>query len=186
MSFRGQGLAVGTVAALALAAPAAGSAPAQRAVPARIQGTFAIVGTVTTAVRVRGEHAGQVVRRLWVITPLGCRNHASSCPRLRLVRHRSGGRRLAIVLHRHRNGAYRGRGTFYVPLRCGKHLFGHGAKVPYLITLRATNSVQFGPIRLATRISASYYNRSRRDLTRCPLGPSHDAAVYKGLLVGPV
>jgi hypothetical protein len=142
-------------------------------------------GTVTTAVRVRGEHAGQHVRRTWVMTALGCASRRSSCPRLRLVRHRSGGRRVAIVLHRRRTGAYRGRGRFYVRLRCRQRLYRHGASVPYVITLRAISTIRFGPIKLATTIRASYFNGARRDLTPCPLGPSHDAALYRGTLIGP-
>jgi hypothetical protein len=102
-----------------------------------------------------------------------------------LVRHRSGGRRLTIVLHRHRNGAYHGRGRFYVRLRCRRRIYRHGASVPYVITLRAITTVAFGPIRLATTIRGSYFNGARRDLTPCPLGPSHDAALYRGALVAP-
>jgi hypothetical protein len=184
MSVGATRVAVGTAAVAALlgAAAASGHVP-HRAV--RIEGTFAMNGRITSAVNVHGERRGQQIRRSWVVTPIDCKLGPAACPRLRLVRRRAGGQRLRIVLRRHAGGAYRGSGVFFVPLRCRNRVYRHGSRVRYLITLRASSSVRFGPIRLATRLHASYFNGSRRDLTPCPLGPSHDAALYAGRLIRP-
>jgi hypothetical protein len=177
-------VAVGTAAVAALLGAAAASGHvAHRAV--RIDGKFAMNGRITRAVNVRGERRGQQIRRSWVITPIDCKLGPAACPRLQLVRRRANGQRLRIVLRRHAHGAYRGSGVFFVPLRCRQRVYRHGSRVRYLITLRATSSVRFGQVALATRLRASYFNGSRRDLTPCPLGPSHDAALYTGRFVPP-
>jgi hypothetical protein len=184
MSVGARRLAVGTAAAAALLGAAGASGQVvQGAV--RIDGTFAMNARITTAVHVRGEHRGEHIQRTWTITPIDCALGPAACPELQLVRRRANGQQLTIVLGRRADGAYRGSGVFFVPLRCRNQIYAHGSRARYRITLRATSSVQIGYVALATALRASYFNGSRRDLTPCPLGPSHDAALYTGRFVPP-
>ncbi|WP_249010103.1 hypothetical protein [Conexibacter sp. DBS9H8] len=135
---------------------------------------------VTVAVNVRGEHAGERIRRVWVITGTGC--GSLGCARLRVRRALGAGREATVWLAARRSGVYEGRGSFFVALRCLGRVDRHGSRVPYTLSLWVTRSVFVGSIRYATAIGARYLNRSRTDMTRCPLGPSHDAGVYTGTL----
>jgi hypothetical protein len=147
---------------------------------ARVHGTFSMRAKVTAAVNVRGERAGEVLRRRWVITSSDCRR--STCRVLQLDRERSDHRHSRVTLLRTGAGRYRGTGGFHVALSCRGKVVPHGSHAVYLITLRVTAATTIGGVRFARRIAATYDNRTRSDTTRCPLGPSHDAARYRGRL----
>jgi PKD domain len=137
---------------------------------ARVHGTFSMRATVTAAVNVRGERVGEVLHRRWVITSSDCRR--STCRVLHLDRERGGHRHSRVTLLRTGAGRYRGTGGFGgAP---------HGSHAVYLVTLRVTAATTIGGVRFARRIAATYDNRKRSDTTRCPLGPSRDAARYRG------
>src|SRR5436305_9453069 len=145
--------------------------PAPTPAAARLDGQFLLAGRVTVAAGVRGEHVGQRVRRTWTFTP-GC--PAGVCPTIVLVRARTAGSD-SLVLSRRRPGYYVGTGSFYAPLRCGRRVYRRGAAVPFTITVRVTAAALAGTVVLATRIHATYTNRSRRNLTPCVGALGHDA-----------
>jgi hypothetical protein len=149
-----------------------------------VVGTFAMVATVITAVRVDGEHAGQTLHRTWRIVPSRCR--ASVCRRLTLERQRGSGIVELVKLRRTGRGRYAGSGAFHVSLRCRGHTYRFGSLAPFRLTLTVTATVRVHRIRFARRIDATYVNLERTDATPCPLGPSHDAARYRGALRSPV
>jgi len=155
-----------------------GTAAAASVVDARVLGTFSMRARVTAAVNVRGEHAGQVFRRRWVITADGCQGNV--CPTLELLRQRSRHLYSRLELHRVGVGRYAGRGAFYAALACKGRIYRHGSRAPYRITLRVVGATEVGGVFFARRITATYVNRRRSDSTPCPLGPSHDAARYRG------
>lgn len=153
-------------------------------VDARVMGTFMMRARVTTAVNVLGEHAGQRLTRRWAIVARGC--NGSVCETLELRRQRGDDRHSKITLHRTAPGRYRGRGVFYAALSCYGKVYRHGSRVPYRITLTVAATTEVGGVTFARRITARYDNPSRANGTRCPLGPSHDAARYKGRLTTPL
>ena len=161
---------------------AAGMARAARApagvADARIASTFVMHGRVTTAVRVHGEHRGQRVTRLWTFTGVGCAG--SVCPRLTLRRQRSAHRVDSLTLSRVGVGSYAGSGRFTSALRCRGRRFAHALVVPYTVRVQVTRVVTIEGIPFAGAVHATYSNRRRIDHTRCPIGPSHDAARYTG------
>jgi hypothetical protein len=167
------------IALTASPAPAASQAPASSPADARLQGTFAIAGRVTTADNVRGEHAGETVSRKWVFMP---KCQAGACGRIELVRTRAGGKD-RLVLHRHAPGYYVGTGSFYAALRCGSHLWHRGEYVPFRITVRITAAKLVNGVVVATRVRAFYLNRGRTNKTPCVAVLGHDAARYHGHLV---
>ena len=178
------GLAVGLLAALTIAG-LAGAAAARAAAPgsaaavdARVVSTFVMSGRIVTAVRVRGEHPGQLITRRWEFSGQRCAGNV--CSRLALRRERSAHRFSRIVLTRVAVGRYLGRARFYAALRCRGRLYPRGEVVPYRITVRITRATPVESIAFASQLAASYTNTRRIDRTRCPLGPSHDAAVYTG------
>jgi PKD repeat protein len=154
------------------------SAASAAGINARVHGTFSMRARVTAAVNVRGERAGQVLRRRWVITSSDCRRN--TCRRLQLDRQRSDHRYSRVTLLRTGAGRYRGRGAFEIALSCRGRVSPHGSRALYSITMRVTAATTIGGVRFARRIAATYDNRKRSDTTRCPLGPSHDAARYRG------
>jgi len=176
----------GLATTLAIAAPALGAAltaaPAAAQVDptlgaARLVGTFELAGQITTAVRVKGERKGQSILRRWSFLP-GC--SVGSCPTVGLVRKRSGGSD-KVKLTRKRPGYYIGSGSFYAPLRCGGTTYRRGEAVPFTVTVTITTALRdpTGAL-VATRVNATYTNKSRRNLTRCVDLPGHDAATYHG------
>ena len=198
----GRSLAVAAAALGALAAPtlaagatgAAGAAgktgnPAATAAhvdptlgAARLVGSFDLAGRITTAVRVKGERKNQSVVRRWSFLP-GC--SVGSCRTVGLLRKRSGGSD-KVKLTRKRPGYYVGNGTFYAPLGCGGKTYRRGEAVPFTITVTITAALRdpTGAL-VATRVNATYTNKSRRNLTRCVDFPGHDAASYHGhVLIG--
>ena len=154
--------------------------PASSAVNVRVLGRFLMTGTVTQAVGIPGERPGERLARTWRVRPYGCAE--SDCPRIVVVRNRGAQRESKLTLHRVSASAYRGTGSFYVPLKCLGRTYARGSVAPYVLTLVVTHWVLSGSIRYATKISATYVNTQRSDRTRCPLGIVHDAARYTGTL----
>jgi PKD repeat protein len=104
----------------------------------------------------------------------------SVCPRLTLRRQRSGHRFDSLILSRVGVGSYAGSGRFTSALRCrGRHV-ANGLVVPYTVRVQVTQVVAIEGIPFAGEVRATYTNRRRIDRTRCPIGPSHDAAGYTG------
>lgn len=155
----------------------AAAAPAGVA-DARIASTFAMDGHITTAVRVRGEHRGQRVSRRWTFTGVGC--VGSVCPTLTLRRQRSAHHFDRLTLTRVGVGSYAGSGRFTSALRCRGRRIPRGLVVPYTVRVQVTQVVAIEGNVFASRLLATYTNRRRIDRTRCPIGPSHDAAQYTG------
>ncbi len=145
---------------------------------ALLEGAFQMAGRVTVAHRVPGEQPGQLLSRLWTFEPLAC--EATGCATLRLQREREGGVVEPVTLHRIAAGRYAGRGAFRVALSCRGHVYPRGSYVPYLISLEITAAQPDGGVARASTIEARYVNRVRTDSTRCPIGPSHDEAIYTG------
>lgn len=144
---------------------------------ARLLGPYDLAGHVTVAKRVLGERAGQNFHRTWTFFPT-CR--AGSCATVGLVRTRAGGSD-RLTLHREAPGSYSGAGRFIAPLRCGRRTYARGQAVPFTVTVRVTAAVALssGEV-VATRVSASYTNSSRTNLTPCFAVLGHDAATYHG------
>ncbi|HEY6522498.1 MAG TPA: PKD domain-containing protein [Solirubrobacteraceae bacterium] len=174
------GLLGGAAVVLAAAATLAMAGPARAAgvADARIAATFLMHGRIVTAVRVRGERRGQSVTRRWRFTGVGCAR--SVCPRLILRRQRSAHRFDRVTLSRVGVGSYAGSGRFTSALRCRGRRYPHGLVVPYTVRVQVSQVVVIEGIPFASRLSAAYSNRRRLDHTRCPIGPSHDAALYAG------
>lgn len=168
-----------------LAVLVCGAAIAQaQTAPLRLQGTFTMHGVLTAVENVYGEHQGQHVRRSWTFVP---KCGTGGCRRVLLKRRRSGRHILDLVmLRRQRSGLYRGRGRFWVPLRCAGQVDRHGGLATETITVRITGTQLVGTTRFATAIRATFANISRVNLTRCPGGIGHDAARYRGHLASPL
>ncbi len=180
MSGRARQLAVLVAGALTL-----GGAPAQAAGPSREQldatrlsGRFAMRGTVTGAVGVRGERPGERVSRTWVFA--GACPH-TPCRTVTLLRQRQSGGDALTLLHSG-TGRYTGRAEFTLPLTCGDRRYARGVVVPFTITvvIEAVRTTGVGPV--ATQIRASYVSSGRRNETPCVLAPAHDGARYTGTL----
>jgi PKD repeat protein len=103
-----------------------------------------------------------------------------------LQRQRSDHKYARLTLHRTGAGSYAGAGSFFVGLSCLGRVYPRGSQARYRIALRVLAATTVGGVRFARRISATYVNPSRSDTTRCPLGPSHDAARYSGQASSPV
>jgi hypothetical protein len=156
-------------------------AQAQPPVNATLQGSFQMSGRITLARHIRGEHVGQHVSRTWTFTP---RCPSGPCSSVTLVRSRATGTD-TLVLSESTSGAYTGSSAFYLPLRCAGKLYARGERVPFKIIVRATaTSVVNGTV-VVTAISATYRNRSRRNLTPCVAVLGRDAASYSGTLEQP-
>lgn len=148
---------------------------------ARLQGQFRLSGRVTVATRVPGEHVGDTVLRTWTfVSPCT----AGPCPTIGLARTRATG--IDRLLLGHRAPAYYvGHGSFSAPLLCGKQIYPAGALVPFTISVRITGTTVVNGVRIATRLSATYLNKSRINRTRCVAVLGHDAATYQGQLLVP-
>lgn len=184
MTPRPRYLALGVVLSLSVAfstaaAAAAAASPAAPATDARVVSPFTMYGRVGSALRVPGEHRGQWITRQWTFTGLSCGGNV--CRTLSLLRERSAHLYSSIVLHRIGIGRYAGSSRFYAALECEGRLYPRGEDVPYRITVKVTQSVTVQGIRFARKLAATYTNRRRIDRTKCPIGPSHDAARYTGV-----
>jgi hypothetical protein len=170
---------VGLLCAAAVAPPAGDAASVNPLLAAaRLTGKFQLAGRITVATRVRGERAGQTFMRTWKFTP-----HCSTgaCGRVTLVRRRAGGSD-TLTLRRRSPAYYTGASSFYVPLRCGSTTYRHGELASFSITVRidgAARDLASGNV-LATHVTATYNNSSRRNLTPCVDFPGRDAARYHG------
>ena len=173
----------GRISTLVLAATAAGTVP-YPIVPrstALLTGTFTMQGRITAAVGVRGEHRGETITRTWVFQAHDCGR--TSCAQLVLNRQRAPGLQSTIALRRGADGTYRGMGTFDAALRCMGRTYPQGETAPYRISVRIRKAVVVDAVPFAWTITASYVSSQRIDHTICPLGASHDAAQYTGMLV---
>lgn len=171
--------------AIVLALVASGVAPSQAELtPLRLQGTFAMRGTLTAVDNVYGEHQGQRVSRTWTFSP---RCTTGDCRRVILKRRRSGRHILDVVtLTRRAPNLYTGQGRFWVALRCAGRVVRRGGLATETISVRITRSAIVGTTRFATAVTATYDNPHRTNLTRCPGGIGHDAARYQGRLASPL
>jgi hypothetical protein len=174
------GCAVAAFTALVpMPAVAAGISPPPLVAAARLQGVFAMTGTITRAVGVPDESPGQSVQRLWTFTPL-CQ--IGACAAVQLMRPREGGVDRVLLLRRS-PGLYVGVGSFIAPARCHGVTYRKGMLVPFSISVQITGFGAVGPLVQATQLHAAYNNRKRINLTRCVAAPSYDAAVYGGAVV---
>jgi PKD repeat protein len=172
-------LGVSLVLALGLALAARAGAAPVGTVDARVSAPFVMSGRIVTAVRVRGEHRGQAITRQWTFTGRSCAG--AVCRQLSLRRERSAHQFDSLVLSRVGVGRYAGSGRFYAGLQCRGKINPRGLVVPYRVAVDVIGAVAIQGIRFASRLSATYTNPGRTDRTRCPIGPSHDAAQYSGV-----
>jgi len=175
-------LALACLAAGALAPGVAAAAAAAH--DARLDGTFAMRGTITYVDHVYGERRGQHVARKWVFRA-GCRT--GICSRVRLARQRSG-RRITDVLWLRRvaAGTYSGTGHFWIALRCAGRVIKHGGRAREKIVVRVRRKEIVGTTPFATALSATYANPIRINRTACPGGIGQDAARYTGARASPL
>lgn len=172
-------VALAVSATVALVSPATGLAA-----PARLGGTFLMLGKVTHVQNVFGEHRGQRVRRTWIFIP---KCATGACNRVTLVRRRSGKHIVdTLVLKRRRQNLYVGKSHFWIALKCAGQLVKHGGRATEKITVRVTHTGQVGTTPFATAITATYQNPTRVNFTKCPGGIGHDAASYRGTRVSPL
>jgi PKD repeat protein len=172
------GLVLGACLLFVCGGQARATAPRSHTVNARVSATFVMHGRVTRALRVAGEHRGETVIRTWTFTGQACTR--TYCRRLQLRRERSAQLFDTLVLTRVGVGRYRGASRFFEALECNGALFPRGEVVPYRITVRVTRARTIQGIPFASALSADYANLRRSDRTICPIGPSHDSAVYGG------
>jgi len=164
---------------LALATTAAAlafAASAHAAVDARLDGSFSMRGVVTRADHIRGERRGQVVKRRWTFTA-SC--PSGPCQQATLTRPRAGGTD-TVTLTQTAPGVYRGSGVFYVPVLCKGTRVRRGGRVPFTIAVSVTDASNGA----ATKVSATYSNPRRTNLTSCRGSLGRDSARYTGTLVG--
>ena len=149
---------------------------AHRGIDARLQGNFAMRGTLTYVDHVFGEHAGSTSRKVDLLPDCAAgpvqAGSAGAPPR---SRHQLD----VLTLYRRGTRPIRRERALLAPLRCGgsvevrrdrdgdDHPPDHG---------NATS----GQSRFATELRATYVNPQRTNLTRCPGGIGHDAATYAG------
>ena len=86
---------------------------------------------------------------------------------------------LALTEYLPGSGLKPGAGLF-APLRCAGRTYRHGERVPFTITVRITAAASVNGVIVATRLRATYVNRTRINLTPCVVAPGHDAATYRG------
>ena len=172
----------GWLSTVALGAALAGAGTPYPIVPtsnAHLSGTFLMHGQITVAVGVRGEQPGEMITRTWAFAPQGC--GPLVCRRVILNRERSAGAHSTVALQLGPDGSYTGQGTFDAPLRCLGRTYPHGETAFYTVSVRITGAYPVDGVPYAVTITAGYVNTRRIDHTRCPLGPSHDAATYTGV-----
>ncbi len=165
------------MAGVALVAAPAAAAPVVKPGNARLDTRFTMIGKVTKAVRVHGEHVGQTVHRAWTFTS-SCAS--GPCSSVQLVRQRQSGTD-KLELRRISRGYYEGNGKFFARLRCAGRVYNRGVSVPFTIQVHVTGATLVGGQVLANRIRAEYTNRGRRNHTPCVFIPGHDAAKYTGV-----
>ena len=152
--------AVGALATLAAPLSAAGASPDPLLAQARLGGVWDMLGRVTKAVGIPGEHRGEAVSRTWTFTPQCV---TGQCPTVTLLRNRAGGT-----------------DSLLLTVRCHRVSYAKGEVVPFTITVRITAAVATSAAVDATRVTATYRNQERIGLTRCVSPPSYDSASYRG------
>jgi hypothetical protein len=174
-----RGILASAVLALSVIAPASASAQPNQT-EARLVGSFQMTGRVTAERYVLGEHVGEFVARTWTFTPLCI---SGPCAQVRLFRRRANGTD-TLILTQTFPGHYSGIGRFFAPLKCAGTVYPMGEEVPFQVNLQitATTTAPDGTV-LAQRISATYVNKSRLNLTPCVIVLGHDAARYTGTAV---
>ncbi|MEA2435715.1 MAG: hypothetical protein QOF65_271 [Thermoleophilaceae bacterium] len=145
---------------------------------ARLQGTWAMSGTVTRADNVRGEHKGQKLKRTWTFTS-SCASGA--CSSVRLKRERASKHFDTITLKRSAS-TYAGSGKFYVRLKCNGRTYNRGGIAYYTIRVTPTKTRTVQSKAFATRVKASYNNTKRVNKTPCAGSIGRDAGSYTGKL----
>ncbi|HEY6398657.1 MAG TPA: hypothetical protein VIX82_14515 [Solirubrobacteraceae bacterium] len=140
-----------------------------------------MTGLVTVAHNVPGEQVGQQVTRTWTFAPV-C--PTGPCHTVQVVRTRINGSD-SVFLHLRTGGVYFGRGAFFLPLGCAGHRYPHGEQVLFKLTVRVTGKTVVNGTVIAARVSATYRNRARKNLTPCVAVLGHDAARYSGTLIAP-
>lgn len=168
--------------AVALAADTGGAPPPGSVPDGRLQGSFVLDGRVTVAHNVRGERAGHLLRRQWSFTS-SCA--AGPCDTVSVRRARAGSAADRLTLTRRQPGLYSGSGVFYQALSCHRRRYPQGGKVPFVITVRVTETDDVEGTAFASAIRATYVNARRENLTRCSGLLGHDAARYAGPREGP-
>jgi len=143
----------------------------------RLQGSFVLDGRVTVAHNVRGERAGQRLRRRWSFNSTCA---SGPCDTVDLRRGRSSGAADEVTLTRRDVGLYSGSGVFYQALSCHHRRYKRGGRVPFVIRVRVARTATVQGTAFATAISATYVNARRQNLTRCSGFIGHDAARYTG------
>jgi hypothetical protein len=139
-----------------------------------------MLGKLTDAHNVKGEHRGQRVRRTWFFIP---KCPTGSCGKVTLARRRSGKQiRDVVLLKRRRPNLYVGSGHFWIALKCAGRVIQYGGFVREKIAVRITRTRVIGTDLFASGIKANYENPSRVNFTKCPGGIGHDAATYGGTL----
>jgi PKD repeat protein len=145
---------------------------------ARLQGTWAMNGTVTRADGVRGERKGQKLKRRWTFT-----SSCASGPCSKVTLHRERSNKQFDKLTLKRSGAnYVGSGKFYVRLKCNGRTYNRGGIAYYTIRLNATKSRTVQSKAFATRIKATYNNTKRVNKTPCGGSIGRDGGSYTGKL----
>lgn len=147
-------------------------------VDGRLDGEFRMKGTITSAVRVKGEHEGDKVTRTWLFAS---KCDQGPCDEVILHRHRGKKRVDRVVLDRKEAGRYVGKNKFHFPIRCAGRVHEHGGEARVRIEVTVTEANADG---LATAVKAKYDNPRRVNHTQCgddeDLG--HDSARYTGTL----
>ena len=153
-------------------------AAADDPVDGRLDGEFRMKGTITRAVRVKGEHEGQKVTRNWTFTS---KCDQGPCDEVILHRHRGQKRVDRVVLDRKEAGRYAGKNKFHFPIRCAGRVHKRGGEARVKIEVAITAANADG---LATDVKAKYDNPRRINHTQCgddgDLG--RDGARYTGHL----
>jgi hypothetical protein len=165
---------VSVVVVVAIAPTASATAVATPGV--RLQGQFTMAGQITGALNVKNEHRGELISRVWSLTPLCA---TGPCPQVRLLRTLGRGT-IVINLHSTSANSYAVNSSFYAPLKCDGKINQRGELVPYTITLTITADTVLNGVTYATAITARYRDSNRLNLTHCVFPPSHDAATYTG------
>jgi hypothetical protein len=168
--------ATGFLAAVAMLvlAPAA----AAESIDARLDGEYAMKGTITRADHVRGEHEGQQVKRTWRFTS---KCTSGPCDSVVLHRQRSAGKVDRMILDKDAPGEYSGKGRFFFPIRCAGEVHKHGGEARVVIAVKITDATPIDGDLVATDLTGKYSNPKRINHTQCKgktLG--RDGARYTG------
>ena len=147
-------------------------------IDARLDGEYAMKGTITRADHVRGEHEGQHVKRTWRFTS---KCTSGPCDSVVLHRQRSAGKVDRMILDKDAPGEYSGKGKFFFPIRCAGEVHKHGGEARVTIAVKIKDATTIDGELVATDVTGKYSNPKRINHTQCKgrtLG--HDGARYTG------